>query len=117
MLANYIYKLGAVTEINDHVEETKENTTGSPLSSTSLSVNVKDFWGNVGIHQCKTSRMSEGSETHPRICNIVINRHDEFGTELCPEIFVLYGNLSLRWRFNSSFPSMLQGLLKTYRKS
>ena len=35
----------------------------------------------------------------------------------CPEIFVLYGNLSLRWRFNSSFPSMLQGLLKTCRKS
>ena len=73
VLASYIYKLGAVTEIDDHAEETKENTTGSPLSSTSLSVNV---WGNVVIHQFKTSRMSEGSETHSRICNIVINSHD-----------------------------------------
>lgn len=63
MLANYIYKLGAVTEINDYAEETKENTSGSPLSCTSLSVNEKDFWGNIVIHPCKTSQLSEGSET------------------------------------------------------
>ena len=46
-----------MTEINDYAEETKENTTGSPLSCTSLSVNEKDFWGNIAIHQCKTSRL------------------------------------------------------------
>ena len=54
MLANDIYELGALTpvgEIIEHAAQAKENTAGSPLSSTSLGFIVNDLWGDAVIHE------------------------------------------------------------------
>ena len=54
MLANYIYELGALTPAGEIIEpaaQAKENTAGSPLSSTSLGFIVNDLWGDVVIHK------------------------------------------------------------------
>ena len=48
MIANCIYKNGAVTPVGDileYADEAKENVSGSPLSSVSLGFIVKDVWG------------------------------------------------------------------------
>lgn len=55
MIANCIYKNGAVTPVGDileYAEEAKENVSGSPLSSVSLGFIVKDVWG-AAIHRAR----------------------------------------------------------------
>lgn len=54
MLDNYIYELGALTPAGEIIEpaaQAKENTAGSPLSSTSLGFIVNDLWGDAVIHK------------------------------------------------------------------
>ena len=55
MIADCIYKNGAVTPVGDileYAEEAKENVSGSPLSSVSLGFIVKDVWG-AAIHRAR----------------------------------------------------------------